>query len=138
MAGSAYLKDPADIITISGYLDEIDVEGLGTSASASFTSLYETLTAAVGPELAKSYYEQGYSDYRQEKFAIAIPNLAKAYQYDETNGDALFYLANSYRRNGNINKAKEAYVEVIDKFPGTEKANRSEVYLTEINNANPQ
>lgn len=137
MAASAYLEDATDITTISGYLDEIDMETLGTSASESFTSLYETLTSLVGPQLAKAYYDEGYADYRQEKYANAIPKLVKAYQYDETNGDALFYLANSYRRNGNNDKAKEAYAKVIDRFPGTEKASRSEVYLAEINNANP-
>ncbi|NLL77414.1 MAG: tetratricopeptide repeat protein [Clostridiales bacterium] len=136
LAADAYLKNASDIVTVSEYLDEIDVESLGTSASESFTSLYGTLTGLIGPELAKNYYDEGYSDYRQEKFASAIPKLAKAYQYDETNGDALFYLANSYRRNGNDDKAKEAYAKVIELFPGTEKANRSEAYLAEMNNAN--
>lgn len=136
MAADAYLKNKEDILTISQYLDEIDTESLGTAASESFTALYETLTAFIGPELAKTYYDQGYSDYKQEKYASAIPNLAKAYQYDETNGEALFYLANSYRRNGNEDKAKEAYAQVIEAFPGTEKASRSKVYLAEINNGN--
>ena len=117
-------------------LDEIDMEELGESASTEFTSLYETLTTLVGPELARTYYEEGYNSYRQEQYAEAIPNLAKAYQYDETNGDALYYLANSYRQTENTEKAKEAYAKVIELFPGTEKASRSEAYLAEINNGN--
>ena len=68
------------------------------------------------------------------QFAEAIPNLAKAYQYDETNGDALFYLANSYRETGNLEKAREAYAQVIELFPGTLKASNSEGYLAQMNN----
>lgn len=133
-AANSYLKDAADIQTVAESLDGIDKEELGDSVSAEFTALYETMTGLVGPELAKAYYESGYNDYRQEKYASAIPNLAKAYQYDETNGDALFYLANSYRQTNHIDKAKEAYAKVIELFPGTEKASRSETYLAEMNN----
>lgn len=135
-AANAYMADATDITAVAESLDGIDTETLGDSASEEFTALYETMTALVGPELAKAYYEDGYNDYKQEKYASAIPNLAKAYQYDSTNGDALFYLANAYRRTNNIDKAKEAYAEVIELFPGTEKASRSETYLAEINNGN--
>lgn len=134
LAANAYLEDSGNTTVIAEHLDEIDVEALGESASESFTALYGTLTAAVGPELARAYYDEGYADYRQEDFANAIPKLERAYQYDPANGDALFYLANSYRRNGDTDKAKEAYAEVMEKFPGTEKFNRSEVYLAEMNN----
>lgn len=135
-AVNAYLTNEGDVTAVAQSLDEIDVEELGESASNAFTTLYETLTTLVGPELARTYYEEGYESYRQEQYAEAIPNLAKAYQYDETNGDALFYLANCYRQTDNAEKAKEAYAKVIELFPGTEKASRSEVYLAELNSSN--
>lgn len=135
-AANAYLENEGDVKAVAQSLDEIDIEELGDSASEGFKTLYGTMTALVGPELARTYYEEGYSSYRQEQYAKAIPNLAKAYQYDATNGDALYYLANSYRQTNNIEKAKEAYAEVIELFPGTEKASRSETYLAEINNSN--
>lgn len=135
-AVNAYLADDTDVTAVAESLDGIDMEALGDSASESFKALYETLTTLVGPELAKAYYEEGYRDYQQERYASAIPNLAKAYQYDATNGDALYYLANCYRRTNNTDKAKEAYAEVIELFPGTEKSSRSEAFLAEINNSN--
>lgn len=134
-AANDYLANEGDVTVVAKSLDEIDVEELGESASAPFKALYETLTTLVGPELAKAYYEEGYGAYRQEQYAQAIPNLSKAYQYDETNGEALFYLANCYRQTNNAEKAKEAYAQVIEQFPGTEKANRSQAYLVELNNA---
>ena len=57
-----------------------------------------------------------------------------AYRYNNTNVDALFYLGNAYRQSGDNDKAKEVYAQVIDNFPNTNRANRSEAYLAEINN----
>ncbi|MGN0330825.1 MAG: tetratricopeptide repeat protein [Kineothrix sp.] len=135
-AANAYLAEEGDVIAVSEFLDEVNVEEMGEAASQAFTALYETLTELVGPELARTYYDQGYAAYRQEKYDEAVSGLEKAYHYDVTNGDALFYLANSYRETNNIEKAREAYVKVIEQFPGTLKASKSQTYLAEINNGN--
>lgn len=133
-AANAYLAGQDNVIGVSEYLDEIDLEELGDAASEEFVALHNTLTGLIGPELAKTAYDAGYQSYRQGEYAEAIPNLAKAYQYDETNGDALFYLANSYRETGNLEKAREAYDQVIELFPGTLKASNSQGYLAQMNN----
>ena len=39
-------------------------------------------------------------------------------------------------RSGDTDRAKEVYAQVIDNFPGTNRASRSETYLAEINNEN--
>ena len=65
----------------------------------------------------------------------AIPNLEKAFKYDATNGEALYNLANAYYRSGNEDKARETYLQIIDLFPGTEKASKSEAFLEEMGNA---
>ena len=139
MAVDAYLKDPNDIQTIAAYLEALDEDedskdGAQDKTDA-FTALYDDFIELVGEKLVAYYYNAGYASYRADDYEAAIPNLARAYQYDNTNGDALYHLANSYRRNGDDNKAKELYAEVIDNFPDTEIANRSETYLAEINNA---
>ena len=139
MAVGAYLKDPNDIQTIAVYLEALDEDedskdGTQDKTNA-FTALYDDFLELVGEKLVAYYYNAGYASYRADDYEAAIPNLARAYQYDNTNGDALYHLANSYRRNGDDNKAKELYAEVIDNFPDTEIANRSETYLAEINNA---
>ena len=82
--------------------------------------------------MSKAYYDDGYEAFRQENYDDAIPNLEKAFKYDAANGDALYNLANSYYRSGDMEKAREAYRQVIELFPGTEKANRSEGYLEEM------
>ncbi len=138
MAVSAYMENPGDIETIASYLEaleEKDEEEEETQKTEAFTELYDKLLELVGADLVTYYYNAGYSSYRSEDFEAAIPNLLRAYQYDNKNGDALFYLGNCYRRTGDDDKAKETYAMVIDNFPDTEIANRSETNLAEINNA---
>ena len=135
----AYIENPADIETIASCLEELEEveadEEEEEQRTAEFTALYDKLIEMVGAELAIYYYNAGFSSYRIEDYEAAIPNLQRAYQYNETNVDALFNLANSYRRSNDEVKAKEIYAMVIDNFPGTELANRSETSLAEINNA---
>ena len=135
-AAEAYLAGPEDITVVADYLGEIeeeDPEG-EISRSEAFENLYNMLITMIGPDLATAYYNDGYDAYRQENYGDAIPNLEKAYEYDATNGEALYYLANSYNFTGEQDKAREAYLQVIELFPGTIKASKSEMYLAEMNN----
>ena len=97
--------------------------------------MYHKLLELLGTKLVDYYYNAGYESYRGENYEEAIPNLERAYRYDNTKVEALFYLGNSYHRNGDDDKAKETYALVMDYFPDTEFANKSETYLAEINNA---
>ncbi len=133
-AADAYLTNPEEVTVVADHLEEIVQEGAEETVdnSESFESLYNTLLALVGPSVSKAYYDDGYEAFRQENYDDAIPNLEKAFKYDAANGDALYNLANSYYRSGDMEKAREAYRQVIELFPGTEKANRSEGYLEEM------
>lgn len=136
-AAGAYLSNPEEITVVADYLDEIDMENSEEEmeTSEAFDNLYNTLLALVGPGIAESYYNDGYEAYRQENYEDAIPNLEKAFKYDATNGEALYNLANAYYRIGNEDKARETYLQIIDLFPGTEKASKSEAFLEEMGNA---
>ena len=46
----------------------------------------------------------------------------------------MFYMGLSCYRSGHYTEAKEAFAEVIDKFPTTNSASQSRTYLAEINN----
>ncbi len=136
-AADAYLTNSEEVTVVADYLEEIvqdDTEG-GDGNSESFEDLYNTLLALVGPSVAQAYYDDGYEAYRQENYADAILNLEKAFKYDAANGDALYNLANSYYRTGEEEKAKDAYLQVIELFPNTEKASKSEAFLEEMENA---
>lgn len=136
-AVSTYLQDPEDIEAIAGALEALEnreeqEEEVKTEA---YQVLYQDLINVVGEKLVDYYYKEGYARYREEDFESAIPNLQYAYKYDHTNKEALYYLGEAYRKSGNADKAKEIHAMVIDNFPGTEFAGRSETSLAQINNA---
>ena len=134
-ATSTYLTKPSDTETIAGYLEHVDLSKMGSSATAEFTELYNSLVKLVGPRMAAMYYSSGYSAYKKQDYDTAVTALTAAYQYDNTNGDALFYLANCYYEKGDTDQAKKIYDQVINDFPGTRKASNSEAKIAEINNA---
>ncbi|MCH5259904.1 MAG: tetratricopeptide repeat protein [Lachnospiraceae bacterium] len=133
-AAEAYLANPEEVTVVADYLEEIeadDPEG-ETSNSEAFESLYSTLLELVGSDIAQAYYNDGYDAYRAENYDDAIPNLERAFKYDPSNGEALYDLANAYYRIGEEDKAREAYQRVIELFPDTEKASKSEDFLEEM------
>lgn len=137
-AAGAYLTDPEDVTVVADYLSEIEEERAEEGEhenSEAFESLYNTLLALVGPQVAESYDEDGRAAFWAGNYEDAIPNLEKAFQYDATNGQALFDLANSYYRMGENQKAKEIYQQVVELFPNTEKADKSQGFLAEIEGA---
>lgn len=136
-AAGAYLTNPEEVTVVADYLEEIQFEETEeeSDTSEAFDNLYHTLLALVGPSIAESYYNDGYEAYRQENYEDAIPNLEKAFKYDATNGEALYNLANAYYRIGEEDKARDTYRQIIELFPGTEKASKSEAFLEEMGNA---
>ena len=136
-AADAYLTDASDVMTVADYLEEIDVtrQEEQIEISESYEKLYNTLLALIGPTLGDSYYDTAYEQYTHVNHQEAIPNFEKAFKYDASNGDALYYLADAYRSVGRTEDAKEAYRQVIELFPGTLKATKSITYLEELENA---
>ena len=134
-AVNAYMEDSSDIEGIADALKNVDLDVIGKSVSPEFTALYDTLMSKVGSQLATSYYNTGYDAYKAKKYEEAIASLSKAYQYDNSNVNALYHLANSYYGNGDIDKAKEYYDAVITEFPNTQSAQGAETKLAEINNS---
>lgn len=134
-AASIYIKDPSDVDGIAKALADVDLTVIGDDVSTEFTALYDNLMVLVGPQLATSYYNTGYSAYKESDYETAISNLSKAYQYDNTNVNTLYYLGNSYYNSGDIAKAKEVYDEVITRFPETKSAQEAKTKLAEINNS---
>ena len=71
--------------------------------------------------------------YQNESYEDAIDYLSKAFAYDNTNGEALYNLGNAYRKAGDTANALATYQQVIELFPNTEKANRSQAFINDMN-----
>ena len=131
-AVSGYLQDPENVEQTAEYLESIRGEVAVEETSESFQAVYQSLLAAVGPSVAKTYYDDGMAAYRQEVYADAVRNLEKAYMYDAENVDVIYNLANAYYKNEDYENAAVYYQLVIDKFPNTDRANRSKNFIEEI------
>ncbi len=134
-AVSIYLANPSDVEGMAKALSKVDLNAIGDDVSPEFKSLYDSLMSLVGPQLATSYYNTGYEAYKSDDYATAIANLSKAYQYNSGDVNTLYYLANSYYANGDIDKAKESYDLVVNNFPNTQSAQAAQTKLAEINNS---
>ena len=118
-ATSEYLESTASTVDVS-------------SMSQAFQDLYQSLVRRVGPSMADNYYNDGNTAYRNEDYNAAIEALLKAVNFNPENADAMYLLANAYRKAGNYEQAIATYERIIELFPGTEHATRSQEYINEI------
>jgi len=99
-------------------LEEIDQEALTEDGKI----LYNAVFQEVGTQAVKELYRTGYAAYQSNDFVTAIQDLGKCYELDNTQGDALYFLARSYHKSGDTENAKVYYQKVIDEQPNTRKA----------------
>ncbi|WP_408070492.1 tetratricopeptide repeat protein [Butyrivibrio sp. JL13D10] len=134
-AVSIYLNNSEDIDAVQEKMDAIDLNNMEGGASSQFTDLYNSFMVLVGSELSKRSYQTGFDAYRSQDYENAIKALSKAFQYDNTNVDALYNLGNAYYESGDTDNAKVIYDQVMNEFSDTRSASSAETKLAEINNA---
>lgn len=132
-AALMYMDETSDALEIADMLELIDADYLENEAAESFKTLYDTIKEGIGEVVASESYTVGYDAFRTEDYATAIENLSRAFDYDPSNGEALYNLGNAYNKNGDTQKALEIYEQVVELFPNTEKARKSATYIKEIN-----
>ncbi len=130
-AAMEYLNNPENTTVVAEYLDQID-SGFVDTSTDTFREVYNTLRASVGSTVGNTYYENGMHAYQNELYDDAVTFLTKAYEYDRTNVDALYNLANSYRKAGDKVNAIANYQTLVDSFPDTELATRAQSFLNEL------
>ena len=85
-------------------------------------TLYSSIFSEVGVTAVNDLYKTGYAAYEKGDYDTAIADLGKCYELDNTQGDALYFLARSYHKSGDTENAKTYYQKVVDEFPNTKKA----------------
>ena len=110
-------------------LEQVDQDNLSDEAKA----VYETINTQVNAEYLSTLYTEGYQAYSSRKFEDAIDHFSKIVEIDETyeDGNAMYYLAQSYRRNNDMESAAPYYQKIVEQYPGTERAATSQKYLDE-------
>lgn len=116
-----------DVIKAGTALDKVETSYLSKNAK----SIYKTLNDEVKAQYLDKLYQEGYSYYQRGKYEEAIKDLKKIVdeQEDFQDGSAAYYLAQSYRKNGDLDSAKPYYQYVLDHHPGTERARTAQNYV---------
>ena len=125
---NAYVSYTADDVIAAGQaLDKVNTSYLSKKAK----SIYRDLNDEVRSQYLDKLYQEGYGYYQRGKYEDAITDLQKVVDEEEDfqDGSAAYYLAQSYRKNGDLDSAKPYYQYVIDKHPGTERARTSQNYV---------
>lgn len=128
----AYLENPEDLETVSGLIADLNTNESPEELPESSAELYDALLKAVGPDLAERQYQAGMQAVADGDYAAAITDFTSAYNYDNSNVDSLYELANAYSEAGNEDMAVKTYQSVIDNFPGTTRARVSARRITEL------
>ena len=111
-----------------------DLEGINTSyLSDSAKQTYDSLNSSIADSYKEALYNQAYSSYSSNDYQSAIPVFQKLVGIDESyrDGSAAYYLAQSFRKAGDLASAVPYYQYVIDNFPGTEKARTSQNHISQ-------
>ena len=109
-------------------LEAIDRETLTEDGQVMYDSLFQQ----VGADAIKDLYQTGYAAYQAEEFDTAIQNLGKCYELDNTQRDALYFLARSYHKSGDTENAKIYYQKVVEESPGTRAASDAARFLANL------
>ena len=131
-AAYTYSETPNNTQKIAEYLDQIPEEML-ESGSEAFKNLHEYIRLKVGVTIGQGYFNEGMEAYQSESFEDAIDKLSKAFSYDNTNAEALLNLGHAYRKSGDYTNALDVYNRLMELFPNTDRANRAQSFINEIN-----
>ncbi len=92
------------------------------------------LVDTIGPELSSTYYAEAFEAYRAKDYALAIESFSRAFDYNETNIDALYYLGRALQDSGDRENAITVYERLVELFPGTERARNAQWYRNQLGN----
>ena len=116
-----------DVTTAGETLDKVKTKYLSDKAK----TIYDDIHGEVQDKYLNQLYKEGYSLYSRGKYKDAIDTLKQITdeQEDFQDGSAAYYLAQSYRKNGDLKSAKPYYQYVIENYPDTERARTSQNYV---------
>ena len=105
----------------SNALMEVDTDQLSVDAKAIYDDIYSDIQDAMFSELK----EEGQDAFDNAEYTTAVDRLTKAKAINGSDYTVLNYLAHSYRLLGDTDNAIAAFQEIINVFPGTERATRA-------------
>lgn len=127
---NAYVSYVAEDLDAAGQaLENVNQEDLSDRAKAT----YQDVNAKVNERYLATAYQEGYRAYNRGDFERGVEELGKVVAMDEAyeDGNALYYLAQSYRRLEDMTQAVFYFEKFIEQYPGTERARVAQSYVDE-------
>lgn len=131
-AAYAALDGTQDVMSVEQHLGAVSQSYVEQEASREFLDLYNYLRLSIGDSVSQSYYNSGLEAYNQMDYTTAITHLGRAYQYDQENDDALYYLGLAYMDSGDVEHAAESFQQLIEAFPDSTLVTKAQQKLDEI------
>ncbi len=132
-AVGAYLADTTNMSQVQPYMDVcVQNEEFFKENTNSILGLYSSMKELASPELAQYHYDLGHAAYETQDYETAVKELELAVTYYSENADSMYYLASTYHALENLDKAKEVYGIVIERFAGTTRASQAQRALNSM------
>jgi Flp pilus assembly protein TadD len=127
-AYDAYIND--DIELAGDTLESVDESLLSKNAK----KITKNLREQINQQYLTKAYDAGMQAYNSGKYEEAIEQLSKVAATDETyeDGNALYNLAQSYRKMNELEQALDTYQKVVDQFPDTNLAYNANRYVRQL------
>lgn len=128
MLMSAFIAYAGNDYVLTGTnLGQVDVNMLTETGK----NMYNTLFNLNAEPYYDLMYTTGYQSYKDSDYLAGIEKLqiVADYNIDYDEGYCAYYLAQAYRKSGDIESARQYYQYVIDKYPGTERAKTAKKYV---------
>lgn len=109
-------------------ISEVNPESLSVDAKAVYDEIYKNVQSTLFSQLS----QEGQEAFDREDWAAAIDKLGKAKAINGEDYTILNYLAHAYRKSGDNAKAIENFQAIVDKFPGTKRAESAQGYIDEL------
>lgn len=119
-----------NIEAAGNYLSEVNPDLLSESSRA----IYESVNAQVNQQYIGTVYQQAMQAYNTQDYQAAVTEFEKVVKIEEDydNGNAIYYLAQSYRKIEDLPNAKKYYQKMVELHPNTERARTSQTYLDQM------
>lgn len=122
-----------DVVKASDELERVKSEVDFETTSNSFRNLYNALYQTIAPQIVEYCYEQGYDAYTAKNYEEAANLLVRVIKYDELNGNAFYYYAQSCRQLERNDEAIIAYRKVLELVPAdTDRAKNARNHLSRL------
>lgn len=95
--------------------------------------LYKQVYAEVSARVRDYGYEYGHDLYYDKKYGEAVPYLLAAYRMGGNDADTLYFLGRSYQRDGDEDNARVYFQMLVDKYPGSERAEMAHQCMDDLN-----